>query len=114
MTFLKRQRISEAALCFDHIVDEMTEQIDGVTAGPMMSSPGIKYKGKVIAFFIKDEMGFRLGKHTEPSDLGLAEFRPLSPFKNKGPLPGWFIVGNAHMDRWADLATYALEAMQTK
>lgn len=114
MTFLKRQRITPAELQFNRIVDEMTEQLPDVSAGPMMSSPGIKYKGKVFAFFMKDEMGFRLGKETDPNELGITAWKPLNPFKNKGPLPGWFVVSNTHSDRWEDLATYALEAMQKK
>ena len=112
MPFLKRQRMSVAEQTFNRIVDEMTAELPDVTQGPMMSSPGIKYKGKVFAFLHKDEMGFRLGKHTDPNELGLTDWKPLNPFKNKGPLPGWFMVSTTHINEWDSLASYALDAMK--
>jgi len=43
----------------------ITENID-MTLGKMMSSPGIKYKNKVFAFYYKDRMVFCLGKDFDP------------------------------------------------
>ena len=36
---------------FEHLADRMANDLEGVDRGKMMSSPGIRYKGKVIAFF---------------------------------------------------------------
>ncbi len=74
-----------------------------------MNSPGIKYKDKVFAFFHNDEMIFRLGKDFDPHKFGLREVKLLNPFKNKGPLKGWFVVNRFEKEKWEDLTRKAFE-----
>lgn len=111
MRFLKRQKMSVAEQQFYHIVDVLTEEFADVTQGPMMSAPGLKCNGKVFAFLYKGEMGFKLGKQTDPAGLGISDYKPLSPFKTKGPLPGWFVVGTKEISHWENLARFALKQM---
>lgn len=47
---------------FQEISEKLTAENEHVTIGKMMSSPGIRYKNKVFAFYYKKIMVFRLGK----------------------------------------------------
>nr|WP_299386053.1 hypothetical protein [Allomuricauda sp.] len=83
-----------------------------VTEGKMMSSPAIHYRKKVFAFFSKqDKMVFKLGSDypIKELDLKCSEF---NPFKNKGPLKGWFEVDHQYRDSWEKLARIALEKIK--
>ena len=83
-----------------------------VTEGKMMSSEAIHYKGKVFAFFSKKKkMVFKLGKNypLETAPISLTEF---NPFKNKGPLAGWYEADFQHLNQWEDLTHTALELIQ--
>ncbi|MEM9364232.1 MAG: hypothetical protein AAGA43_16440 [Bacteroidota bacterium] len=82
-------------------------QYPQVTEGKMMSSPAILFNKKVFAFFSrKNKMVFKLGT-TLPlnSDVELFEF---NPFKNKGPLTGWYEVDYSDYASWEELAELAL------
>lgn len=94
---------------FMAIVDQMTTANQDVVLGKMMSSSGLKYKDKVFAFYSKEEMGFRLGPDFDPDKFGLTSARPLSPFKTKPPLKGWFMIDESESNRWQTLASLALE-----
>ncbi len=94
---------------FDRIAALFTAQNNDVELGKMMSSSGLKCEGKVFAFHCKDGMGFRLGPQFCPDAFGLRKPMPLSPFKTKPPLKGWYIVAEDEHERWQDLATAALQ-----
>lgn len=80
-----------------------------VTEGKMMSSPAIHYKGKVFAFFSKqDKMVFKLGK-SYPVEQLQVELSEFNPFKNKGPLAGWYELDFDYQDKWELLTLNALE-----
>lgn len=96
------------------IVDRLSSENPDVFPGKMMSSPGLKYMGKVFVFYRRPEMGFRLGPEFNPEESGLKTVRPLSPFKTKAPLKGWFLVGEEEHERWESLAGQALEVMSRK
>jgi len=78
----------------------------------MMSSPGIRYRNKVIAFFYHEAMVFKLGRTFEPGTFGLHDYQLLSPYKTKPPLRDWFEVAATHTDRWEELARLALQRMR--
>lgn len=78
-----------------------------------MSSPGLKCNNKVFAFHHKKEMGFRLGPSFDPVDFGLQTARPLSPFKTKPPLKGWYMVHESERSHWQKLIEIALEFTRT-
>ncbi len=83
-----------------------------VTEGTMMGSPAIHYKNKVFAFYSRnDKMVFRLGKDYPKNNSGevLSEF---NPFRNKGPLTGWFESGFEQRENWESLAEMALTQIQ--
>ncbi|WP_179957803.1 hypothetical protein [Exilibacterium tricleocarpae] len=84
-----------------------------VQLGKMMSSPGLKCNGKVFAFQNRDTMGFRLGPDFNPKAIGLKTSAPLSPFRTKPPLRGWFVVTAREQDRWQGLADAALNFTRT-
>ncbi|NMH87742.1 hypothetical protein HHX25_09520 [Flavivirga sp. Y03] len=83
----------------------------GVTAGKMMHSEAIHYKGKVFAFFsTKQKMVFKLGKqfNVQVVDVPLEMF---SPFKNKKPMSGWYQLGVEYKDSWESLTNLALDTI---
>jgi hypothetical protein len=44
--------------------------------------------------------------------LGLTRYGPLNPFKNKPPLPGWYVIGLEDADHWLELAEIAYDQMK--
>jgi hypothetical protein len=96
---------------FQSIVFSMIRKNDLVKEGKMMSSPGITYKDKVFAFFYRNQMVFRLGKTYNPTAHGILEYSLLSPFKNKPPLSGWFVIPFHYRDRWEELCEQSLTLM---
>lgn len=91
------------------LVSKFSSSDPDVILGKMMSSPGLKYRDKVFAFYHKQEMGFRMGPKFDPQKFGLKNAKPLSPFKTKPPLKGWFIVEAAESTSWELLAQMALD-----
>lgn len=106
--------MAEEKTLFDQIVAEMTSLYEHVEPGKMMSSPAITFKGKVFAFFYKDQMCFRLGRDFDMLQAGVSEFTLLNPFKNKPPMKDWFIVTASNCEHWNHLAKKALGFMQLK
>ncbi|MDN5212643.1 hypothetical protein QQ020_11325 [Fulvivirgaceae bacterium BMA12] len=104
--------MEESEILFNTITNELTSEHAAVAAGKMMSSPGIKYKNKVFAFYYNDQMVFRLGKEFDPEVLGITQFGYLSPFKNKPPMKGWVEVPFVYHQKWRDLAALALEKIE--
>ena len=104
--------MTEAEKAFNSIAEKMSAEFVDVDRGPMMSSPGIRKKGRVIAFFYENKMVFKLGKHRDlESEFGIKRFEYLSPFKNKPPMKGWFIIDVDYISLWSDLASEAYETM---
>ena len=99
----------ETEVIFNRIAEKLTTE-EGASLGKMMRSPAIKVQGKVLAFFHRGAMTFKLDQHT---DLFMAKFPGssyLSPFKNKPPMKGWLNVPEEFSDNWESLA---VEAMKT-
>lgn len=92
---------------FDEIRQKLCLEFIEVSEGKMMSSPAIHYNKKVFAFLSKtNKMVFKLGKNAPlVADIELVEF---NPFKNKGPLTGWYEVDYAYHSSWEELAELAL------
>jgi hypothetical protein len=78
----------------------------------MMSAPALKFNNKVFVFFLEAEMGFRLGPSFSPKKFGLLSARPLSPFKTKPPLKGWYLIDASESDFWSELCALALTYTQ--
>ncbi len=96
---------------FEKIAAKLTEEHRHVAPGKMMSSPGIRYKNKVFAFYHQKEMVFRLGKEFEPGKFKIKNYRLLNPFKNKPPMAGWFQLPFDERRKWEKLARHAQEFM---
>nr|WP_298996017.1 hypothetical protein [uncultured Allomuricauda sp.] len=99
---------------FDGIRQKLCSKHPKVTEGKMMSSPAIHYNNKVFAFFSrKQKMVFKLGKdfNLEGPHLNLKEF---NPFKNKGPLTGWYEMGFEEQDAWEEMTEMALTLIKEK
>ncbi len=77
-----------------------------------MSSPGIRYKNKVFAFYYREAMVFRLGREFDSTTMGIHDYQLLSPFKTRPPLVGWFVIPPTHLPQWEELARLALERMR--
>lgn len=103
--------MTEAQAFYEYIRDKLCKN-DGVAMGKMMSSPAVKYKGKVFTFFHNEQMTFKLGKDFEPEEQGLQGCSYLSPFKNKPPMRAWIIVPWSEKDQWENLAQLALEKIR--
>ncbi len=97
---------------FDGLVEKYLS-VPGVAAGNMMSSPGLKYKGRVFAFYYRDKMGFRLGLNFDPKKHGITKPQLLSPFKTKPPLKGWYLIDKHEMSYWESLTDMALTFTRT-
>ncbi len=93
------------------IRDEFIANHSDVRKGNMMRSPAISVDDKVFAFFSRSKkMVFKLGDDYQPESGGI---RPFNPFKNKGPLRGWFEVDYEEHTKWRALSEQALkEVMQ--
>lgn len=94
-------------LLFNAVAEKLTYEHQQVQIGKMMSSPGIKYKNKVFAFYHNKEMIFKLGKQFVPKSMGIENYQLLSPFKNKPPLAGWFQIPYEYGEKWETLARQA-------
>ncbi len=84
-----------------------------VHPGKMMNSPGLKFKDKVFAFYKNETTGFLLSPNFNPEKMDLIHAKPLSPFKKKPPLKGWFIIEKFDSNTWDTLAETALEFSKT-
>lgn len=102
-------KMNQPEQLFQSTTDRLVALDSDVHAGKMMSSPGLKYRDKVFAFFYKNEMGFRLGPTFDPDKMGISNAKPLNPFKRKPPLKGWFIIEHDEIDTWETLSKMALE-----
>jgi len=102
--------MTEAQDLFETIVQEFIKE-DKALNGKMMSAPALKAKGKVFAFFHKEEMTFKLGKDFDPEAYGLLNWSYLSPFKNKPPMKAWFAVPFSQKETWKDLTQLALDTL---
>lgn len=94
---------------FNSLRAQLIKKHKDVHEGKMMSSAAIKVNDKVFSFFHKGEMGFRLGNQFDPSAHSIHHWHPLSPFKTKPPLKGWFIVSNEEVEKWTELCHMALD-----
>ena len=96
---------------FQKIAEKLSGEMRTIGLGKMMSSPGIKYKGKVFVFYYKKQMVFRLGKDFNPKFFKVKKYSLLNPFKNKPPLAGWFQIPSSEQKKWETLARQALYHM---
>ncbi len=96
---------------FNDICSGLSRRKD-VQVGKMMSSPALKYKNKVFAFFYKESMGFKLETEEVLQENGISNYALLSPFKTKPPLKGWYIVDESYIELWEVLAEDALFKME--
>ena len=103
--------MTEAQAYFEHLVARFTQEV-GIAEGKMMSSPALKCKGKVFAFFHNESMTFKLGKDYRPEEEGIGQWNYLSPFKNKPPMKAWFSLPYAEKEHWERLARQAKENMK--
>jgi len=94
---------------FNNIADKFSAEHKHVARGPMMSSPGIRYKEKNFAFFHNNEMTFKLGKTFNVEANGIKKVRHLSPFKAKPPLKAWYIISSDQKEIWEELAQLAFD-----
>lgn len=98
---------------FENIKQKLISTEDGVHDGKMMRAPGIKYNGKVFSFFAKNgSMVFKLGKELNP-ETSKYPFIPFNPFKNKGPLAGWFELSADLQDQWEEIAYESLKHIKS-
>lgn len=99
---------------FNELVEKFTEENKDVAFGKMMSSPALKYKGKVFAFFYNGKITFKLGEAFNPESFGLTNVELLNPFKTKGPLKGWYVIGYHDSKHWETLTKQSLENLRGK
>lgn len=98
----------------DDIGRKLAETHPDVAAGKMMSSRALTYKGKSFAFYYQQQnaMVFRVGKTFDADAARIQHHSPLSPFKTRGPVPGWLQVTVEGRDQWEGLAVLALDALK--
>lgn len=92
---------------FEDLATRLITTNGEVERGKMMSSPGLLFGGKVFAFFWNDRMVYKLGKAFDPKANGIEQWEYLQPFRNKGPMKGWYVI--ADTDHWERLALEALQ-----
>ncbi len=99
---------------FNDIRDRFCNQNPDIAPGKMMSSDAITYQKKVFAFFSKNQnMVFKLGKDFDPETSEI-EMWVFNPFKNRGPLNGWFEVPIAEKSHWEPLTERALNLLKSE
>jgi hypothetical protein len=103
-----------AKLAYENLCEQLCQSdAEHITPGKMMSAPALKYKGKVFLFFSKPEhMVFKLGKDFNIDQASYPGIAPFNPFKNKGPLAGWFQVPYSSKTHWPDLAQQSLQTFK--
>ena len=92
---------------FEEIAGRMSK-LEDVELGKMMSSPGIRYRDKVFAFYHDKKMIFKLGKGFDIASFGIDRFSYLNPFKDKGPMLGWYEIPFEYSGKWEELTKLAL------
>jgi hypothetical protein len=111
----KQAKTPEAEeIFFQSIAESLTQKLPDVSWGKMMSSPGIKYKDKLFAFYYDKTMVLRLGRAFKLESVGITDYSLLAPFKTKPPLLDWFRITTADQARWEELATIAYQIMAGK
>ena len=104
--------MEEQKTLFEQIRSQLIEEEKLVTTGKMMSTEAIKYNGSVFAFISKNgNMVFKFGKDFDPESQDF-ESIPFNPFKNKGPLAGWFEVSYSQHELWESLTKEALSIIK--
>ncbi len=103
--------MDQEEILFREVANTLKKENNAVSLGKMMSSPGIKFKNKVFAFYYNKQMVFRLGKEFDPKSFQIKKYSLLNPFKNKPPLAGWFQITFADQDKWEKLARQALRLL---
>ena len=99
---------------FEEIRQDFCNQHPLVRKGKMMSSDAITYKNKVFAFFSRNKkMVFKLGKGFDPESLEI-DIQIFNPFKNRGPLNGWYEVSYSDKTHWQPLANQALDLLASE
>ncbi len=105
--------MNDARTRFEQICDQLIEE-DGVVAGKMMASPGLKYGKKVFLFYHDGELGAKLGRDADLGVHGISVVKHLSPFKNKAPLYNWYMISWKDAERWSAIAAQALEYIRNE
>jgi len=94
---------------FMKIRSELVAALHNVKEGQMMRSPAIIVNDEVFAFFSrKKKMVFKLRDSYIPTEETI---RPFNPFKNKGPLRGWYEVDFDLAGRWKEFSHQALQVV---
>ena len=97
---------------FDQICKKFTDNYPDVKKGEMMSAPGLKYRNKIFTFFHNNAMCFRVGAKFDLWSFGITNPKPLTPFKTKPPLKGWYYIENNESKFWDDLNEEAMKFTQ--
>lgn len=106
--------MEEQRTIFEQIRTKLIEEEKLVTDGKMMSTEAIKYDGSVFAFISKNgNMVFKFGKDFD-SETQDFDSIPFNPFKNKGPLAGWFEVSFSQHELWEALTQEALTEIKKR
>lgn len=106
--------MEEQRTIFEQIRTKLIEEEKLVTDGKMMSTEAIKYVGNVFAFISKNgNMVFKFGKDFD-SETQDFDSIPFNPFKNKGPLAGWFEVSFSQHELWEALTQEALTEIKKR
>lgn len=103
--------MDEEQILFEKISGTLSRENESISPGPMMSSPGIRYKNKVFAFYNQSDMIFKLGVDFEPESMEIKDYSLLSPFKNKAPMAAWFQIPFSEAEKWEPLAKLAMGKM---
>lgn len=99
---------------FVQIRKELCNQDKNISSGKMMHAEAIIYQGNVFAFFSKEKkMVFKLGKAYDTSSDEV-ELTPFNPFKNKGPLAGWFELPYTSHKEWLKMAKESLARIKSE
>ncbi len=109
---MKNQTMQKEEKLYLKIGNALISKNSNITHGHMMTSPGLKYKNKVFAFFHNNAITFKLGKEFDPQKNGIKRWDYLSPFKNKPPMKAWFELPYSEKDKWEAMAFLALEKIK--
>lgn len=104
--------LNRSEVFFFEIANTLSGEDKNISMAKMMSSPGIKYKTKMIAFYHQDELVIRLGKSADLDALGIKTPKFLNPFKHKPSMTGWICFSYDDHESWEEFARIAIDVMK--
>ena len=99
---------------FHCIVQYLEQRHSHLNRSYMLAGPAIEYKGRVFAFYSRDNMVIKFNDAEVLEFKGIRATQQFRPFSNKAVLSQWREVPFYYRDDWSSLAELALDALRAE